>query len=136
MSGSLAEVHLSLMNTYVQKLKFEELYAWITATLRMCNRLFFLPNGVLLVQRASEHLHSTIASIPTCISSSQQDPTGMLGLPFQAHCFTSSGVGPAGSSEAARLHWWNARTWSGLKAPTTVCRTPRLWNSTRSFSRL
>ena len=48
----------------------------------------------------------------------------------------SSADGPCGSSDAARLHWWNTRNWSGRSAPTAVCNTPRLWNKTRSFSRL
>ena len=39
-----------------------------------------------------------------------------------------------GASEAARLHWWKARTSSGLNAPTTVWKTPRLWKMTKSFS--
>lgn len=56
--------------------------------------------------------------------------------PAHAYFRTSSGVGPAGSSDAARLHWWNARTWSFLNVPTTEWRRPRLWKSTKSFSRL
>jgi hypothetical protein len=57
-------------------------------------------------------------------------------ITVQAYFSTSPSVGPMGSSEAARLHWWNARTWSGWNTPTTVWRTPRLWKMTRSFSRL
>ena len=45
-----------------------------------------------------------------------------------------SGVGPTGSEEAARLHWWKTLTWSDEKVPTAVCKTPRLWKSMRSFS--
>lgn len=29
---------------------------------------------------------------------------------LQAHVMTSCSVGPVGTSDAARLHWWNART--------------------------
>lgn len=52
-----------------------------------------------------------------------------------AHFFTSSGVGPVGSSEAAKLHWWNARTCSFVNAPTTLWSTPRLWKRTKSRAR-
>lgn len=52
-----------------------------------------------------------------------------------AHNLTSSSAGPTTPSDAAKLHWWNARTWSGANDPTTLCSTPRLWKRTRSFSR-
>lgn len=49
-------------------------------------------------------------------------------------CFwTSSSVGPSGSPLPARLHCLKTLTSSGVNAPTTECRTPRLWKSTMSL---
>ncbi|KAK0465887.1 uncharacterized protein EV420DRAFT_1508481 [Desarmillaria tabescens] len=35
-----------------------------------------------------------------------------LTLYFQAYFFTALAVGPVESSDASRLHWWNARLWN------------------------
>jgi hypothetical protein len=51
-----------------------------------------------------------------------------------AYFLTSSSSGPTGESLPAKLHCLKQRTSSGLKAPTTECRTPRLWKRTMSLS--